>query len=434
MNGAPDAQNNPSRPEQSKGRKKLRTIAEFLVVGVCTVALVFTIVGLFMAVLGKGAAGKRDFIEYWASGQQLVHHADPYDGNALLPMERSAGFPPGILPLVMGNAPSSLLLVYPLGFVGPFTGELLWLSLLFGCLIASVRMVRAMHGTPRNQLHLLGYTFGPALACITAGQVSVLVLLGFVLFLRLRKSNPFLAGVSLWFCALKPQLFLPFGLVLLSWIVASKCYRLLAGVVSALAFSTAVAFILDPRAWTQYHQMMSVVRYDKLPIPCFSIILRRTVSPNTMWLQYVPAVIGCIWALAYFKKHRDDWDWMVHGSPLILVSVLVAPYTWLIDQSILIPALLHGVYVTRSRSLLAMFALASAAIEIAPLRGLLLLFSPFYVWTAPAWLIWYLYATRSVRSETAGELSDSAAAAPVASDGLKVLREGHLSGFQGPQN
>jgi hypothetical protein len=400
MNAAPDAQNNLSRPEQSTGRKKLQNIAEFLVVAVCTIAFAFTVIGLFMAVLGKGAGGKRDFVEYWASGQQLVHHANPYDGNALLPMERSVGFPPGVPALVMGNAPSSLLLVFPLGFVGPFTGEILWLLLLFGCLMASVLMVRAMHGAPRNHLHYLGYSFGPALACIGAGQVSILVLLGFVLFLRLRNSSPFLAGVSLWLCALKPQLFLPFGFVLLAWIITSKSYKLLAGAVSSLVFSTAVAFILDPQAWTQYHQMMSVARYDKLPIPCLSIILRRTVSPNTLWLQYLPAVIGCIWALAYFKKHRTHWDWMVHGSPLILVSVLVSPYTWLIDQSVLIPALLHGIYATRSRSLLAMFALASAAIEIAPLRGLQLLYSPFYIWTAPAWLVWYLYATRSTRLES----------------------------------
>jgi hypothetical protein len=81
----------------------------------------------------------------------------------------------------------------------------------------------------------------------------------------------------------------------------------------------------------------------------------------------------------------------------MLVSVLVAPYSWFIDQAILIPALLHGVLLTRSRGLLAALALASAVIEIGPVRGLPVLQSPFYLWTAPAWLAWYLCAVRSAR-------------------------------------
>jgi hypothetical protein len=82
----------------------------------------------------------------------------------------------------------------------------------------------------------------------------------------------------------------------------------------------------------------------------------------------------------------------------MLVSILVAPYTFLMDQAILIPALLHAAYLTRSRSLVAILALASAVIEIGALRGLPLLLSLFYLWTAPAWLAWYLYATK--RSDT----------------------------------
>ena len=402
MNVAPDARKLPLRLERLSQRKTLRAIAEVLVVVVCTVVFVFTAVGICMAVLGPNAAGSRDFVEYWASGQQLLHRANPYDANAILRIERSLrGFPSDIPAMVMGNAPPALLLVLPLGFLGARSGEILWSLVLLACLVASVRMVRKIHGAPKNQLHYLGYSFGPALACAAAGQASLFVLLGLALFLRFHRSRPFLAGASLWLCALKPQIFLPFGLVLLAWIIASRRYRVLIGVASALGFSTAVAFVLDPLAWTQYRQMMSVLRYDRIPIPCLSMVLRRSISPNTMWLQYLPAFLGCVWALAYFRRHRTDWDWMAHGSPLMLVSVLVAPYTWLVDQSVLIPALLHGLYLTRSRTLVALLALASAAIEIAPLRGMELLHSSFYLWTAPGWLAWYLYATRASNSVNA---------------------------------
>lgn len=163
----------------------------------------------------------------------------------------------------------------------------------------------------------------------------------------------------------------------------------------ALGVSTGIALALDHRVWVHYEQMMSSTPIDWFAIPCLSILLRREISPNAIWLQYLPTALGCVWALAYFRRHRGEWDWMGHGSLVMLVSVLVAPYSWLFDQAILIPALLHAAYLTRSRSLLAILALASAVIEIGVFRGVPLLHSQLYLWTAPAWLAWYLFAVRA---------------------------------------
>jgi hypothetical protein len=356
-----------------------------------------------VALLRSGAAGTRDFVIYWAAGQQLVHHANPYDRDAILGLERSAGFPSGDPALIVRNPPSALLFVIPLGFLGPRAGLLLWSLLLLACLVTSVRMVWTMHGRPKNQLDFLGYSFGPALVCLMVGQVSLLVLLGLVLFLRLHRSSPFLAGVSLWLCLLKPHLFVPFGVALLVWAILTRTYFLLVGTAVALGVSTGVAFLLDHAAWTHYGQMMRAPWIDRLAIPCLSIVLRRNVSPDTIWLQYLPAVLGCIWALAYFRRHCDHWDWMEHGSLLMLVSVLVSPYSWPMDQVILMPALLHAVYRTRSRSLVAIFALSSAIVGVWSLRGNVPLYSAFYIWFAPVWLAWYLYATKCSNTTNAYE-------------------------------
>jgi hypothetical protein len=374
--------------------KIARTIAEFLVVAICTLSFIFTAASIGAAVLHKNSAGTRDSVEYWAAGVQLVHHGNPYDPKAILPIELGVGFPADDPALVALNPPTILPLLAPLGFLGARLAEIVWLLLLLATFIVSVRMVWIMHGRPKNYLHYLGYAFAPALGCLIAGQISLLILLGLVLFLRLHRTYPVLAGASLWFCALKPHLFLPFGIALIAWSIATRCYKVVLGAVLALAASAAIAFFLDPSAWAQYSQIMMQTRIDEIAIPYLSIALRRSIAPNTMWVQYLPALLGCLWAFAYFRRHRRDWDWIAHGSPLMLVSVLVAPYTWLIDQSILIPALLHAVYLTRSRNVLATLALASAVIEIARVRGLDLLHSAFYLWTAPAWLIWYLYAAR----------------------------------------
>jgi hypothetical protein len=69
----------------------------------------------------------------------------------------------------------------------------------------------------------------------------------------------------------------------------------------------------------------------------------------------------------------------------------VAPYCWLFDQGLAIPALLRGAYVTRSRVLLVLLAFASLVIEIELMSGVAIT-SALFLWTAPAWLVWYLVA------------------------------------------
>jgi hypothetical protein len=377
----------------------IRAIFEFLVVSVSTIAFVFTALGVLGSMLSPNSAGSHDFVEYWASGHLLVNHANPYDANALLNLERSAGFPKDAHTLIMGNPPSALLITLPLGMVGAKLGEWLWLLLILGSLLGSVQLLRSMYALPKGPLRLLGFAFAPALTCLLAGQISLFMLLGLVLFLRWHNNRPFLAGMALWFCLLKPHMFLPFGAVLLVWIVRSRCYPMLTGITTALGLRSATATALDPRVWTEYFEMMAKQRLDRLVLPCVSSALRQLVYPHTTWVQSVPAALGCLWALAYFFKHRNSWNWIERASVLTLVSVTVAPYAWFFDQAILVPAILEGSNTTRSRTLIAILALMSAGIEIASLRGVLLL-SPFYLWTAPAWLLWFLFATRGKASKT----------------------------------
>jgi hypothetical protein len=103
----------------------------------------------------------------------------------------------------------------------------------------------------------------------------------------------------------------------------------------------------------------------------------------------VPATIGCAWAFGYFFSKRHNWDWMKDGGLLILVSILVAPYCWMFDQSLAVPALLHAAYVTRSRVLLTVLAFTSVLID-AELVGGIKMASILFLWTAPAWLAIYL--------------------------------------------
>jgi Glycosyltransferase family 87 len=370
----------------------------------CVGGLALALISLFLCVMplkGK-VAGRGDFVVYWATGQQLAHHANPYDREAMERIERSTGLPAVYGALYMRNPPWSLFLTLPLGFIGLRVGALFWSLTLAGCLAASVHMLWVLHGRQRNHIHWLGYSFAPAMICLFAGQTSLFALLGLVLFLRLHLTRPFLAGVSLWLCALKPHLFLPFGVVLLAWITISRSFKLLAGGAAAIALSCALAYCIDPLAWTQYFQMIRTSGIEAEHIPCLSVALRVWLNPHAMWIPYVLPAVGCVWALGYFWTRRNHWDWVKDGSPVMLVSIVLAPYCWIFDQALAVPALLQGAYFTRSRVLLTVLAFTSVAIEI-ELVGGVRIGSALYLWIAPAWLIWYLFASASAKiSHSAG--------------------------------
>jgi len=238
--------------------------------------------------------------------------------------------------------------------------------------------------------------------CLIVGQTSLFALLGLVLFLRLHATRPFLAGMSLWLCTLKPHLFLVFGIVLLVWVFVSRSYRVLLGAGVAMGASCWAAWWIDPTAWHDYGQMMRTYGIEREFIPCWSVVIRLWIRPQAIWLQYLLPAAGCVWALAYFWKRRSTWDWSRDGGLLVLVSILSAPYCWVFDQAIAIPALLRGAYLTSSKTLLTILALASLAMEIGLVCGIKLP-SAFYLWTAPAWLAWYLFAQATARQPGHGE-------------------------------
>ena len=279
--------------------------AELAIASVTGLGLAVTALFLCVVPLAGHMAGSRDFVSYWATGSQLVHHANPYDREAIMRIEHTAGLDDRAV-LLMRNPPWALPLAYPLGFIGLRTAAFLWSLVLFACLVVSVRLIQMTHNFPRNRIHWLGLSFPPALICLIMGQTSLFALLGLVLFLYLHRARPFVAGVSLWLCMLKPHLFLPFGVVLLAWIVLHRSYRLLAGTTTALAASCAAAYYIDPSAWSHYLQMMRAPEVDKQFIPCLSDALRFWLRPQATWLQYLPVLLCCVWALRYFWLRREQ--------------------------------------------------------------------------------------------------------------------------------
>ncbi len=371
----------------SRRRHDLAELSITMVMGL-TMAIT-TLLFCVMPFTGK-VAGSRDFVSYWTAGRQLIHHANPYDRETIAAMEHAAGLDPRAV-LIMRNPPWALPLAAPLGLLDLRAATILWSALQLGCLIYSVLAIRRLYGSQQNYYHWLGLGFTPAIIAILMGQTSLLALAGLCLFLRYYQSRPFTAGLALWLCALKPHLFLPIGAALVAWIVLTRAWKIVAGAAAALAATSAIATLIDPHAWADYLGLMRSPAVTNDFIPCLGDAIHHWLWPHTPWTRYLLAAAACLWALWYFWLRRREWDWVRDGGLLMLVSLLCAPYCWLNDQCLAIPALLGGTYAARSRNQVTLLALVNllAFVQLCMVR----INSPLWLWAMPFWLGWYLWAT-----------------------------------------
>lgn len=369
-------------------KNPLRVLAALAIVAASTCLLV----GMLVAGVSEKYAANRDFIEYWAAGHQLIHNANPYDATATFQLQRAAGLEDSE-PQVTFSPPVALCLLLPLGLLSAKTGLILWTLTLIASLLVSIQLLWILNGRPDSGYHICGYLFAPAVACLMLGQIGIFLLLGITLFLKLHQHRPYLAGAALLPCVWKPHLFLPFFLVLLLWSMDRKQYRILAGVSVAAASSCALTLYFDPYVWLQYSQMMRTTTVLHGYVPTLSVTLRFLIAPRAVWLQYTPEIAACGWAVWYFWTRRSRWNWMDEGSWVLLVSAACTPYAWFTDEAILLPAVLSAVYraADARRSLLPIALIAFVAlIEVCAFGHIA---STHYLWTVPAWLGWYVYAT-----------------------------------------
>lgn len=373
--------------------------ADWMIVLACGTGFAVLAVCLCVLPLVREFAAGRDYVVFWATGQQLAHGGNPFDAEAMGRIEHGAGFTvPGSY--YMRNPPWTLPLTLPLGWLSLRLGSVPWMSFMLGCFLLSVYFLWDAHGRPKGSLHLIAFSFAPAILCVQMGQTSVPVLLGLVLFLRWCQRRPFAAGAALWLCTLKPHLLLPFACVVLLWIVYSRSYRVLWGALSALAFSILATTALAPRLWMQYFTWMHTSGVEDEKIYCLSSLLRYAIRPSAVWIAWIPVALSCVWAIVWFWMRRREWDWQRQGSVVALASLLFAPYAWIYDQPLALPALMQALFRTRSRWMIAALAISSIAIQ-AELFSLLKIGTPYYWWASPFYLGWYMLAIRlPKRTET----------------------------------
>ena len=62
--------------------------ADVIVVAGCALGAAITLLFLAVMPVNRHLAGARDYVIYWATGQQLAHHGNPYDPERMRALER----------------------------------------------------------------------------------------------------------------------------------------------------------------------------------------------------------------------------------------------------------------------------------------------------------------------------------------------------------
>ena len=371
-----------SRKENSQLRTKIVRALQISAAGAMVLLAVAALSAVFF-----GNAVNVDFIEYWTSGELIRQHQNPYSQTIVMQAEKRAGTDLHA-PVVMRNPPWSLFLVAPLGYVSLPVAAFVWLLAMIVALVVSVRLLSSGSKPPP----IIAYVFAPVLYSAMAGQTPLFFLLGIAVFLHFYKTRPWLAGLALTLPAIKPHLFFLVWPILLLECIRTRRWRILAGGAVGLAVASAISVALVPHIWTDY---LSSMRDEHMELHLMNNVpfaLRMLVPGWPVWVQIAPAVPAALWALWYWWRHRMRWDWTDHGALLLAISVFVSPYSWPFDQVLFLPAILcvcSGPISRRTLGvLIGLSVLAAAMILRFPLTSLA------YVWTGPAWLLWYLWARK----------------------------------------
>ncbi|MFN8516546.1 MAG: glycosyltransferase family 87 protein [Chloroflexia bacterium] len=191
-------------------------------------------------------------------------------------------------------------------------------------------------------------SFSPLFQGFWLGQSAAFLLLGLCgAYVAVKHERPWLAGAALALLALKPQLLLVFGLVLLlqrRWRPLFACAAILA------AASAATALVLGPLWPLKYARFLAGIGHwtgdtNEYPQIMYNwrglaFNLLGTADPGRIGLPValltvatVGALVWAWWRLRGIERDRaDDILWML----AVPVAILVAPHLYIHDLTILI--------------------------------------------------------------------------------------------------
>ena len=214
----------------------------------CVLVVPFIILGVLWIPLQVAGLGETaDFIQFYSAGSVVTRGAASHLYDLAVQSEVLRQFT---------HPPFEAILYAPFAFFPYATAFRLWTLLSLSSLGLTFFLLRP-YGSAfslQERLLLLSAVFYPVFSAIVQGQDSLLVLLAFTLVvLILKKNRQFWAGVLLGAALVKPQLVLPFALLL----VFQGYWKIIAGLATAAALLALLSiFVFGPAVLVQYPSML----------------------------------------------------------------------------------------------------------------------------------------------------------------------------------
>lgn len=322
---------------------------------VAFVGISYALVARGVIRLPIGAAGTRDFSQYWGAWELLRQGMNPYDGALMREVQERLG---GGGADTTWNPPWTPVLLAPVLSLPFEQASALWfLSQLGMVLFLALFIPRAINrpATPMLLSGLITVSFLPVLDCLSWGQLSLLLTVSATMFLYFEKNGGMLAaGVSLVPLTLKPHLllFLVPAASLWLWRLSMKeRLRFALGFVGALSVLCVIVIALAPQAFVWWiasllspSSVAGAVPTVAWKTATLTTWIRMMLADSVRGVPVWPMILLPIMSLGavafYYVWYRPIVRWRTTFPMLVAIALLTGAYGWLYDQSLLLLGLI----------------------------------------------------------------------------------------------
>ena len=354
----------------------------------------------------SNVVSSEDYWRYWSAWHLTVRGLNPYDVtnlNNLLDQIPGLTKWPEFLPVIL-TPPWVILLITPFAPFTYSTSRMLWLLASIVILLICAHFLWRIYNGLKSYswvVFLVTFTFFPTLLMLKQGQINPWALLGLVGFLYWtdQRRNDWLAGLSVALITIKPQILFLFWIALLFWIIEQHRWKILISCFLAILLSSLIVLFLNPGIFQQFINTYLFDSPVEWKTPTIGFYLRLWIGFEKFWLQFIAPVLAIIWFIFYWLRKHASWQWKINIIPLLWVSVLASPYSWTYDQVVLIipviavtSGLLKQGWGKNTTIWLGIYWFINGITQLLHLKYT----DEYFVWLAPALLIWYWLTSRSI--------------------------------------
>jgi hypothetical protein len=340
-----------------------------------------------------------DYFQFWVAGNQNLHGENPFDPQIIEQRRIQVGSIPSFtLISVMLNPPWAITLLMPFGLIRYPISRVAWLIFSIVLFLLSVQLLwRIYSGNPKLRWLpiLMVFIFAPTISVLEKGQLTALILLGITgfLYFTVIERNDWLAGIFLALASIKPQMIILFWIALLFWIIQQRRWLILISTTISVLSLILLAIIFNPHIIQQYFGMLQTYQISDWAVPTIGAYLRFFwLGTQRFWLQFLPIALGGIWVIYYWYRHHKSWNWVDELPIILLVSMVVSPYSWTYDLVILVPAIVLAtirIAIDWKHWTTLLLAIIFLGISLLDLVLHMKLDDFWFIWLAPALSIWY---------------------------------------------